>query len=98
MHINLKYYVMKTYLKITVALLIILTTFASCDLLEEEEIDCDECIAAQKHYFNALQDNRCNTTVTAGARTKVIDACPAGKAAYIVETCQLGDIPAYSCE
>jgi len=75
-----------------------LSSADGCDWFDDEEIDCSECIAAQKHYFQALQDHSCNTTVTARARTKVIDACPAGKAAYIVTTCQLGDVPSYTCE
>ncbi len=85
---------MKTYFKETVLLLIILTTFFACT---EEEIDCIECIAAQQQYFDELQDKSCNTTVTGGARTKVVDKCPSGKASYIASTCQLGDVPTYSC-
>jgi len=66
---------MKTYLKISVALLIIITTFVSCDLLEEEEIDCNECIAAQLHLCKALDITQGRLDLAGDAVEKVKDAC-----------------------
>ena len=76
---------MKTYLKITLALLIILTTFASCDLLEEEEINCNDCISAQLHLCNALDITQGRLDLAGDAVEKVKDACGSLGSAKVTE-------------
>ena len=67
---------------------------------ENDDDNCDECISAQKHLFEALQSNRSSATVTNNAFARVKSSCKNGKekANNLVSTCQLAETPNYSCD
>ena len=69
-----------------------LFTAAYCDG-ETEDTSCQDCIDAQRHYCEALQNNGCSATATSTASGRVKAACDNGSAklAIIRAQCQLGE-------
>ena len=69
-----------------------LFTAGYCDG-ETEDTSCQDCIDAQRHYCEALQNNSCNTMSTSTASGQVLDLCDNGSAKLVIirEQCQLGD-------
>jgi hypothetical protein len=86
-------------MKKIIMLVLLLNLFGALTCVPEEDA-CDECKAAQEHYYQALLNNSCNTIATLEARGKVIDRCNNGaaKADYLVSTCGSIDSPNYSCD
>jgi len=69
---------------------------------KKDQVDnCDDCIAAQKHYFEKLLIYGCDSEEPAEARDGVVNDCngtKVDKASYLEDVCMDSGTPTYDCD
>jgi hypothetical protein len=61
----------------------------------------DDCISAQKHYYEKLLIYGCTSTEPTDARSRVVSDCNGSKvdkADYLEDVCSEGGTPNYNCD
>lgn len=85
-------------LKKIVMFVFLLIIFSNISCKRQDFDACEECIAAQRHYFEKLTEYNCNTTITAEARNDVLAKCNNNRVAYLEGLCGGTEVPTYDCD
>lgn len=78
-----------------------LITFTSANCNKNDSDECNACIEAQEHYYDALKANNCDPVICAEAKSKCDAACSflnISRSYRMEDYCNTNTTPSYNCE